>query len=65
MSFIKLGSWWILDRTSFKAEFITLEKGPSDKCIVMEGVCKEKECVQHGYDIKKRNLLSSCLRKQN
>lgn len=38
------------------AEVITLEKGSSDKWIVMEGACnqehKETEYVKHTYEIK-------------
>lgn len=29
-------SWWIFNKTYFLAEFITLEKGPSDKWVAME-----------------------------
>lgn len=52
--FIRVGSWWIFNRTSFKAEFITSEKGAGDKCIVMEGICKAKECVKQAYEKNKR-----------
>lgn len=38
---IGYGSWWIFNRTYFLAEVITLEKGPSDKQIVIEVVYGE------------------------